>query len=222
MQSLPERAELRAIGAIAHAEARLAGWAERFADSPLRYSVLANLIWLVRDKELQGEIAAARADYQAFVPDRLRFVETGPPRHYADDAEMYRDLVALWSESSLQIHRLAKANEIQYFHFLQPNQYVPGSKPMGGREAALALSDRSPYREGAERGYPLLIRGGRALRDAGVAFGDLTGVFREVEAPVYRDSCCHVNELGDQILAGAIAAFVAERWAPVTAARTGD
>ena len=85
---------------------------------------------------------------------------------------------------------------------------------MGEEEAARALSDQSPYREGAERGYPLLIREGRALLEEGVAFRDLTGVFRETEAAVYRDSCCHVNERGNQILAGAIAAFVAERWSP--------
>jgi hypothetical protein len=214
VQTIPDRAELRAMGAIAHGEARLASWAQLFVESPVRYSVLADFVWLVRDRVLLAEIARARTEYQAFVPRRLRFVETGPPRSYADEDEMYRDLAALWRESSKQLHRLARANDIQYFHFLQPNQYVAGSKPMAEPEAARALSDESPYREGAERGYPLLVREGRGLLDEGVAFSDLTGVFHEVEAPVYRDSCCHVNGLGNRIVARAIAAFVAERWVP--------
>ena len=43
-------------------------------------------------------------------------------------------------------------------------------------------------------GYPLLQRRGSELREAGVRFHDLTMMFKDVEEPVYSDSCCHLNE----------------------------
>ena len=60
-------------------------------------------------------------------------------------------------------------------------------------------------RPGAELGYPLLIQKGKALAASGVAFRDLTQIYRDVAEPVYRDECCHVNLRGNRILARAMA-----------------
>ena len=35
-------------------------------------------------------------------------------------------------------------------------------------------------------------------------FHDLTGIYRDVEATVYKDDCCHVNALGNQLMAAGI------------------
>jgi hypothetical protein len=106
------------------------------------------------------------------------------------------------------LHQLCDANQIRYFHFLQPNQYLAESKPIGRAEANVALSDRSPFARPVRLGYPLLRAKAPQLLGAGVAFTDLTQVFADHPEPIYKNDCCHVTDAGDQILAAAIAAQI--------------
>ena len=55
---------------------------------------------------------------------------------------------------------------------------------------------------------PLLRARSSRLKDAGVAFTDLTGVFADHPEPIYNDFCCHVELAGDLIMAKAIAARI--------------
>jgi hypothetical protein len=59
-----------------------------------------------------------------------------------------------------------------------------------------------------EAGYPVLRRRGAELAAAGVAFHDLTGVYRTHAEPLYTDSCCHVNERGYQIVGAEMARLI--------------
>ena len=63
---------------------------------------------------------------------------------------------------------------IRYFQFLQPNQYLPDSKPLSTEEQRIAYEPDSPCRGVVEQGYPLLQAAGRNLRQAGVEFVDLS------------------------------------------------
>ena len=103
--------------------------------------------------------------------------------------------------SSLQIHQLCAASGIQYFHFLQPNQYVPGSKTLSDEERLLVYGAEHPGRKHVEAGYPLLVHEGQALIDRGVCFSDLTLVFADHPEPTYADRCCHLNPHGNEVLA---------------------
>lgn len=114
---------------------------------------------------------------------------------------MYEHLAELWRRSSLQLSRLVEASGARYYHFLQPNQYLPGSKPMGADERTVAIIPEHPYRRAVETGYPLLQRAGAVLVKDGVRFADLTGAFSTRAEPLYFDSCCHVNARGNAILA---------------------
>lgn len=80
-----------------------------------------------------------------------------------------------------------------------------------GHEALkrVAYRQNHPYRVGALLGYAYLVERGRALRDAGVAFFDLTEVFRDHREPLYVDDCCHYNDEGYRILTRAIGRAVA-------------
>ena len=80
---------------------------------------------------------------------------------------------------------------------------------MGREERALALvPDEGQL---VARGYAYLQAAGRLLGEAGVSFHDLTGVFAEIDDPLYVDSCCHVNERGNRLLGEAMArAILAE------------
>ncbi len=64
------------------------------------------------------------------------------------------------------------------------------------------------YAPGAVRGYPLLIEGGRELRELGVRFLDLTPLFADVDQTIYVDDCCHMNELGNRLMGRSIGQFV--------------
>jgi hypothetical protein len=116
-------------------------------------------------------------------------------------------MAALWRRSSIALHGLCKAHGIPYVHCLQPNQYVPGSKPIGEAEAAVAFApgDDGP-RAAVVAGYPLLLQEAPALRAAGVPFHDLTGIFRDHPEPLYADNCCHFDRTGNQVLAEHVAA----------------
>lgn len=126
----------------------------------------------------------------------------------AYEGDALPSLVKTWVTSTVQMDKLCRANGIAFFEFVQPNQYAPAGKPMGAEEARLALDPKQPVREGARRGYPLLLKAGAELSRHGVAHFDLTGIFGKISEPVYSDSCCHLNAQGLRILGDAIAARV--------------
>ena len=56
------------------------------------------------------------------------------------------------------LDRLCRGRGVSYYHFLQPNQYLAGSKPILEDEKQIAIVEGHPYGQGVARGYPLLIR----------------------------------------------------------------
>jgi hypothetical protein len=104
---------------------------------------------------------------------------------------------------------LCRSAGTQYFHFLQPNQYVPDSKPLSREELDGAFDPNHPYRPGVLNGYPLLSAAGRALQERGITFTDLTMLFSDCNETAYSDRCCHFNKLGNETIAQAIAREIA-------------
>ncbi|HET6250469.1 MAG TPA: hypothetical protein VFE47_22465 [Tepidisphaeraceae bacterium] len=121
------------------------------------------------------------------------------------DTSGAKQLVELWSRSSALMNALCQSAQMRYFHFLQPNQYVPNSKPLSEEELASAYDPNHPYRPGVLEGYPLLKSAGGALREGGVSFTDLTELFKDSRQTVYSDRCCHFNRTGNEMIARAIA-----------------
>jgi hypothetical protein len=163
---------------------------------------------------LERQIFDVQTKLDGLRPLADSYVAKGPDRIYEDEAELLREAAALWRRSSLQMHRLGEANGFRYFHLLQPNQYVKGSKQMGAAERARALHDKHPYRPAVEMGYQYLIEEGAHLTELGVSFYDLSQIFADAREPIYVDACCHINRKGYRIIAsylvGVIAAEVAE------------
>ena len=102
------------------------------------------------------------------------------------------------------MHRLCEANGIRYYHFLQPNQYVPGSKILSADELRNAFDPHYPSRAVVVAGYPYLEAAGRELTAAGVHFYDLTEIFKAHPETIYFDTCCHVNRHGCELMANQI------------------
>jgi hypothetical protein len=128
------------------------------------------------------------------------------PHRCGDETEACWQIVAdVWERSSLVMQGIARDIGAEYLHVLQPNQYVEGSKPLSDEERRHAWQP-GPRRALIQRGYALLRERGRRLRDAGVPFHDLTGLYAAHTETIYRDVCCHVNLRGNELLAEAIAA----------------
>ncbi len=125
----------------------------------------------------------------------------GPKYVNAGGDGLYRDLAGMWRRSSFEMQALCAAHGVRYYHFLQPNQYLEGSKPITSEERRIAINPAQSYRPGVVRGYPLLRESGRELIERGVAFIDLTMIFEESSEVLYADDCCHLNSRGyDRVL----------------------
>ncbi|MDC0585106.1 hypothetical protein OAO71_00285 [Planctomycetota bacterium] len=198
------------IGERAYVQRQRRELASELLASPLRFSRVRQLIWIAHDRQLRH---SSRALDEALISSEASgaydFVSQGP-RDPGSSVESRRtSMVALWRRSSLLLDQACKANGIEYYHFLQPNQYVVGSKPLSEEEKRVAISTKVGYGSFVPEAYPLLQSAGDELAGTGVRFHDLTLVYQDRPESIYVDSCCHVNRLGNQILAEAIAAAVA-------------
>jgi hypothetical protein len=205
---VPDHAERAAMLRILDLREQRREWAELFHGPPLSWSPAANLLWWARDYRFGARMLRAQVELSRVKSQPDSYEASGPRRQYAGESELFEDLAALWFNTSLEMQRLCAGYGIRYWHFLQPNQYVAGSKPMGESERAVALGPPQQYRHAVELGYPLLRRRGAELVAEGVRFHDLTEVYRDHPEPVYEDSCCHVNERGYAIVAQAIASRI--------------
>lgn len=207
----PTHQSLVLMGSLATLRGHRVQRAEFMGRPPLRWSMTANLLWLLSDERLQSEMASLQAELAQAASgqtDREPYRTRGPERSYDTRKDMYQDLASAWSAASLQMHRLAVSNGTRYWHFLQPNQYVRGSKPIGKAERKVAINLQSPYVKHVEGGYGYLRRSGRELPDSGVHYHDLTQVFADESQPLYSDDCCHLNQIGSDILADAVGEWI--------------
>lgn len=200
-EGIPDIERLRLVGSIVDLEERRVRLARNFSRAPLRYSAICNLLWQAFDRNLAARLSATQLRLQITrSSDRGHFVGHGPRRDYRSEGEFFQDLAAEWKRSSFEMAHLCAGAGIHYYHFLQPNQYDEGSKPMGAAERRTAFKADHPYRKGVEKGYPLLAKAGGDLVAGGVKFYDARKVFAGITEPLYVDQCCHFNQTGNQIL----------------------
>ena len=209
-QPLPNHSALLIMGEVTLWQARRARLARTVSATWLRHSVTVNVMWKLADRYLENEINRRAQRLLALQGRTESYVVSGPPDAYDGTAAAYRGLAEFWKRASIQMHRIARANGIAYYHFLQPNQYVAGSKRLSASERRIAVDERSPMGVAAREGYPYLRSAGAELRKEGEEFFDLTGLFRSVEGDIYIDPCCHVNSRGNAMLAAAIAGKIVE------------
>jgi hypothetical protein len=177
--------------------------------SVLRFSNTMNLIWLVSDKFMAGYIGRKQRELNVTTAqDQDSYQHSGPEYPYVNDASMFRDMAGFWSQSSQQMAKLCEANQILYWHFLQPNQYFPDSKIIGTEEAKVVLNSESPYKTSVEQGYPALVNSGLELAKSATQFHDLSMIFKDQSQALYLDDCCHLNDSGNEILGDTIGRLI--------------
>lgn len=179
---------------------------EERLQSCLSWSATLTLLWYVRDKRLENQILELGLELKQAVDRQGKgFTSIGPTQLYPDNEGLRTHVIDLWANSSLQMQRICQGNSIAYLHFLQPNQYLPGSKPMAATERQKFVSGTQRYGLAIKAIYPLLIERSAILQQKGIDFHDLTMLFSKVQEPIYADPFCHYNQRGNDMLAKAIA-----------------
>jgi hypothetical protein len=159
-------------------------------------------VWYALKNRITNELVSLHHQVQSEMKSRAKSTQEIGPTYSIDSIEKtLQDSVNFWKKSSLQMRDVLKPKNIRYFHFLQPNQYFKGSKPLSVWEKQYAVSTKSEAAESIQLGYPLLIKAGGELKEAGVQFMDLTGIFKNETDTLYKDFCCHYNQIGNEILA---------------------
>ncbi|MFN3240808.1 MAG: hypothetical protein ACE37K_04770 [Planctomycetota bacterium] len=209
MDRVPTTEQLRRIGRLAVLRDQRAA-AARSAGA-LWWSPTLQSLWLVGDRRgvaAEGELAR---EIERATTAR-GFAATGPGHEGRDVDASRAEMVEVWRRASLHLQRLCAAHGTRYFHFLQPNQYVPGAKPIGDEEARVAIytGDRS-LQPSVVHGYPLLRAAGQRLLAEGVAFADLTEMFSDHPEPLYVDTCCHLGRRGNELLAERVVSTIRRR-----------
>ena len=207
---LPDPALRELVGERAFHVRRRRERADLFSRRPLAWSPTASLIWLALDRYEAGRIAGVDEEVAGSATrGHRRYATHGPLYPWRPRQPVLREAARVWARSSRAMHALAAAHGARYYHFLQPNQYVPGSKRLSAEERRTAYVEDHPYGNFVVRGWDHLRREGEELRRQGVAFHDLTDVFADVEETVYVDDCCHLNDEGNRIVGQAVADVIA-------------
>ncbi len=197
--------ELRLLGEIGLIEDAIQSQLNWLTGSIGRFSSTASLVVTLMIRRNVREIDSHQETLSCVDPLERNMMRNGPMYAYENEIAAFENLVAMWKRSSIQMNDLCRSQNMEYFHFLQPNQYVPGSKPlMNQDERDTALKVNSKINDRVIMGYPLLVTVGGDLADRDIAFHDLTGIFRSVPEPVYRDGCCHLNDTGYRLVADAM------------------
>jgi hypothetical protein len=201
-------ADLRQIGSIEFLKDRRAGWSRFFAKKHLYLSPTLCLIWQFGDQAMSRAVYSAQQGVLAEASDSKSYTMHGPTYSYSGEPQLYRDLAGVWKNASEQMNVLCAAQGTRYYHFLQPNQYVPHSKPMAPEEEKRARPQRNLFQSTVVKGYPYLFEAGEELKRDGVDFSDLTRIFAHDRTPRYVDDCCHLTAAGYDIVARGIYAHI--------------
>lgn len=128
---------------------------------------------------------------------RRRFLSQRP---FGSD-EVFNQLFDVWERNLQTFLALARARQTPVFIFLQPNQYIEKSKPFSDWELANILS---PNFRIFGMYYTKFLEHASVLGKQGLPVYDLSQVFKLTNETVYTDVCCHLNSVGNRIVAEAM------------------
>ncbi len=201
----------RMVGLVTYLRERQCDNAIAFGSFPWKYSSTCGLLWSICNGRLEQSIRQQSDVISKVAAEELSYCVSGPPEKFDSDQLLFEHCIDVWYRSSVLLHAICHQHGAQYFHFLQPNQYLPNSKPIGSQEAKLAINEDSEFRIPVQQCYPIMRSKAESLRSAAVAFTDLTQLFADHPEELYVDDCCHLNPTGDEILATAIAAQIVKQ-----------
>jgi len=116
----------------------------------------------------------------------------------------YTYLADLWMRSSQLMNAALLNKEIPYLHVIQPNQYY-SQKKFSSLEERIAVHPDSTFKKAVPAVYPYLLMSAKTLLAEGVNIKDATSLFDKEAGSIYIDSCCHINQQGNELFADYIA-----------------
>ena len=195
--------QIALAGQIRATRGQLARLQQASPVSPFRYTALYGIIH--RYQTQQAETRILQLNYELSNLGQARSLEQqGPYVPFQDTSLVHREAVRVWYRSSALLSRLAATAGADYYHFLQPNQYIPNSKPLSPEERRYYYDPEYSRRADYANTYPLLQQFGDALKQQGVHYSDLAPIFNDHPETLYRDDCCHLNRRGNELLAAAM------------------
>ncbi len=126
-----------------------------------------------------------------------------------DDDRLFGQIADSWVKSSVIMHQILENEGVPYFHVLQPNQHFTNKK-FTPEEQDQALEVNPFYSTLVLLGYPRLVEKSKQIVDQNVNFYDAISLYDDEARQVYIDNCCHINQLGNELLADFIVASILE------------
>ena len=195
--------QIALAGQIRAARGQLAQLHQAGPVSPFRYTALYGILHRYQIQQAQTRISQLNYALANQVAARSR-EQRGAYIPFHNAAQVHQESVRVWYRSSALLSRLADTADADYYHFLQPNQYIPNSKPLSSKEQRdYYYPDRVASADYANT-YPLLQQFGQELQQQGINYFDLTQIFNDHSETLYRDECCHLNPKGNELLAAAM------------------
>ena len=196
-------AEVALVGEIRLLRQEVAALRQAGQSSPLRSSAAYGLLNRYRTQRLADRIF--QLNYELTTAESGYSPEGhGPWGNFRDTAAVHQEAARVWYRSSAVLGRVAATAGADYYHFLQPNQYLPDTKPLSTEELAFYATPNLVLNTSYARAYPLLAEFGVELQQRGINYFDLTRIFRDHPETLYRDDCCHLNDRGNELLAAAM------------------
>ena len=195
--------EIALAGQIRAARGQLSQLQQSAPASPFRYTALYGILHRYQLQQTDTRILQLN-DQLSTARSARSLGQHGPLVPFPDAAQLHQEAIRVWYRSSALLSRLAAAAGADYYHFLQPNQYIPNSKPLSPKERQKYLHPGYLKRTNYDFTYPLLQKFGTKLQQQGIHYFDLTQIFNDHPETLYRDDCCHLNPRGYEILAAAI------------------
>jgi hypothetical protein len=161
--------------------------------------MFVHLIWRLLNTRYEERIhrlgSSLNAEGERVLPTINRRKRTGE--------EIAQEFFDRYAERIKAAWAVGKAFRKPVFQVLQPNQYFEGSKVLSREEREVAVSDEIA-RKLVNAYYPRLRTMSADLRGEGIPSYDLTMIFENNDQHLYYDACCHMNDLGMELLADGI------------------
>jgi hypothetical protein len=197
------------VGEIAGLRERQRSMLEWVADNPLGALATVRLAAALSYSDAETRILELQERLSPPAGE-LSLEQRGGANRDWEPEQVLADSARLWARASLLLADLLAEREIEYFHFLQPNQYLEGSKPLSAEERTHFYRPDGRYGRYARAGYTGLLKAAADQKLGRIHYFDATALFAAEPETLYEDACCHLNRRGNQMLAEFISGRVLE------------
>lgn len=184
--------ELRLIGQLANNRDRQNAVTALASAPILGHSMFVHLVWRAATAVMMKRVSELRAQLDGEAGNERSYPQIVEGGDLESISSAFVEKLRTYMRSADAVGR---AGQVATVFALQPNQYVPNSKPLSDVEKREFVTSENLSRFVPEW-YPRIRELYRDLEKEGIFTVDLTEVFSETTETTYADECCHLNALG--------------------------